>query len=130
MAIKDSEFTTADALWFFYFLKVAKSSEEENLCKSLLVFVDIKSMEQEKKQLRTDLLMLLENSKKEVARKLKMSPTLIIPVENIITIEDMEEKLREKDEKLKEKDKKIKEKDSIIENQLKEIERLKKESKK
>jgi hypothetical protein len=81
-------------------------------------FIAINSIDQDKKQLRNDLIMVVEESKQQVAKKLHKLPTLIIPVENIITVEDLERELKElkadRDEKIKEKDEKIKEKDEEI----------------
>ncbi len=62
---------------------------------------------------------LVESSKNKVAKKLKTRPTLILPLENLVMVEDLEHDLEEKEKELKKKEQELKEK-------VKEIARLRK----
>ena len=130
----------SDFLWIFYFYRFQDPQRKENSCKYLLAFVDIDILEQESESLRGDLIKVVERSLNQVADHLKIRPTLIIPLENLVKVVDLEriveergDELEEKDgiiEKqagfLKEKDGIIEEKDGIIEDQEKTIQKLQK----
>ena len=54
--------------------------------------------------LKPDLMELVEKSLEHVAKKINIRPELIIPLENLIKVEDLERLVKEKDKALLEKD--------------------------
>ncbi len=151
---------TPDSLWIFYFYrldwskdkavpkrKIATSNgsntspsfEEEPTCHYLLVFVDIDLLVQESNSLKQDMIQLVEESLEHVAKKIRIRPELIIPLENLIKVEDVE---RERDEirherdqaklerdqakqVIQDKDQVIQDKDQVIQDKDKIIQQLK-----
>ncbi len=67
-------------------------------CHYLLVFISIDLFKQDSNTLKQDLIQLVEESLDNVAKKLKIRPELIIPLENLIKVEDLERLVKEKDQ--------------------------------
>ncbi len=62
----------------------------------LFFFLDLLS--QDSHSLKQDLIQLVEESLKQVGKKLKIRPELIIPLENLIKVDDLERIVNEKDQ--------------------------------
>jgi len=145
VGVIESERSDADVLWVFYFYRMPEETTDGTkiACHYLLTFIGINIVEQERKNLREELIELVERSKEKVAEKVRTLPRLIIPLENLVMVEDLkhdlevknkalEEKdkaLKEKDKVLKEKDKVLKEKDKALKSERKEKEKITRESK-
>ncbi|MHA1270531.1 MAG: hypothetical protein ACTSPY_12135 [Candidatus Helarchaeota archaeon] len=133
----------SDRLWIFYFLVIDTTHLSNNLIKKFnsqtfqciyfLVFIDILlSGVNDLTEINGE----LEKGVKEVvdraADKLNIPRKIILPLENLIMVEDLkrelnekEKTIKEKDNMIKEKDNMIKEKDNMIKEKDKELNRLK-----
>ena len=102
-----------DWLWIFYFQKIHREQKEypseEDLdgttCKYLLSLVDINLLGITPETLNEDLKQMVESSKKGLARKLDEPLEIILPLENLVRVDALEEKVKEKEKALEEKDK-------------------------
>ena len=160
VGVIESERSDADVLWVFYFYRMPEETTDGTkiACHYLLTFIGINIVEQERKNLREELIELVERSKEKVAEKVRTLPRLIIPLENLVMVEDLkhdlevknkaleerdkalEEKykvlkekdkvLKEKDKVLKEKDKALKEKDKVLKEKDKALKSERKEKEK
>jgi len=138
VGVIESERSDADVLWVFYFYRMPEETTDGTkiACHYLLTFIGINIVEQERKNLREELIELVERSKEKVAEKVRTLPRLIIPLENLVMVEDLKhdlevknKALEEKDKALKEKDKVLKEKDKVLKSERKEKEKIMRESK-
>ena len=138
VGVIESERSDADVLWVFYFYRMPEETTDGTkiACHYLLTFIGINIVEQERKNLREELIELVERSKEKVAEKVRTLPRLIIPLENLVMVEDLKhdlevknKALEEKDKALKEKDKVLKEKDKVLKSERKEKEKITRESK-
>src|SRR6056297_2921870 len=138
VGVIESERSDADVLWVFYFYRMPEETTDGTkiACHYLLTFIGINILEQERKNLREELIELVERSKEKVAEKVRTLPRLIIPLENLVMVEDLKhdlevknKALEEKDKALKEKDKVLKEKDKVLKSERKEKEKIMRESK-
>ena len=111
IGVIESPLDDSDFLWIFYFYKINWLKDSNQSCHYLLVYVNINILEQESSTLRRDLIHMVEESKVAVSKKLNIRPTLIIPLENLIKVEDLERIVEEKDQQLEEKDQQLEEKD-------------------
>ncbi len=139
IGVIDSSAQNLDSLWIFYFYRVhldhtnavprkkITSLDEEPTCHYLLAFVTIDLVMQDSHSLKQDLIQLVEESLKQVGKKLKIRPELIIPLENLIKVDDLERIIDEKDQVLQNKDQIIQDKDQIIQDKDQIIQRLKDE---
>jgi hypothetical protein len=127
IGVLNAEIQTPDSLWIFFFYKIAQSVPNQPKCKYLLVFIIIDLLVLDLENLQTELIDLVEESKIEVAKKLQIRPALILPLENLIKVEDLERLVEEKDHALQEKDQALQEKDQALQEKDQEIQRLKKE---
>ena len=105
--VVEAEPRIADNLWIFYFYKLAAPISSAPLCKYLLVHIDINMVTLDLDSFRSELVDLVEESKKYVAEKLQIRPALILPLENLIKVEDLERLVAEKDHAIAEKDQEI-----------------------
>jgi hypothetical protein len=85
------------------------------------------------RELNQDLAMIMHQSKANVANKISVDDNIIIPVDNIMLVEELERENKEKDDLLDtkdaiiaEKDEILTKKDEIIDEQAKTISALKK----
>ncbi len=150
MAVLESDHDHPDILWIFYFYRVLRPDRqsppdfrkyersaptegdglaETQYCHYLLTYININVMQQDNELLKQDLITLVEESLKEVAKKIGRRPELIIPLENLIKVEDLERLVEEKEgviaDVIAEKERSIAEKDKIIARKEREIEELK-----
>lgn len=116
------------------------SRDRRQDCHYLLTFIALDILEQESDSLKQDLMRMVEDSVRQVAKKINTRPELIIPLENLIKVEDLERLVEEKDQALldkdtiiqkknyiiQEKDQAIQEKDHLIQEQEKTIRDLRK----
>ena len=124
VGVIESERSDADVLWVFYFYRMPEETTDGTkiACHYLLTFIGINIVEQERKNLREELIELVERSKEKVAEKVRTLPRLIIPLENLVMVEDLKHDLEVKNKALEEKNK-------ILENERKEREKIIGESK-
>jgi len=128
LGVLESESPKSDILWVFYFYKLKESSPIAPECQYLLSFISIDLLDIDQDSNKWDLSRMVEESKVHIAEKLKITPEFIIPLENLLKVEDLERELAdqkqklveekqrndEKDQKLAEKDQKLAEKDQEI----------------
>ncbi|MHA1675075.1 MAG: hypothetical protein ACTSYI_15770 [Promethearchaeota archaeon] len=138
LGVIESTTQKPDSLWIFYFYRVkwpknndirkksASSIHESNMlpsfdgmstCHYLLVFISIDLVLQDTNALKQDLIQLVEESLENVSKNLKIRPELIIPLENLIKVEDLERLVNDKDQALQNKDQALQNKDQTIQNQ-------------
>src|SRR6056297_3483977 len=119
VGVIESERSDADVLWVFYFYRMPEETTDGTkiACHYLLTFIGINIVEQERKNLREELIELVERSKEKVAEKVRTLPRLIIPLENLVMVEDLKHDLEVKNKALEEKNK-------ILENERKEREKI------
>jgi hypothetical protein len=114
LGVIESESSKADILWVFYFYKLLEPSSIAPNCQYLLTFISIDLIEVEPEALKWDLSHMIEESKAEIAQKLKIIPELIFPLENLIKVDDLERELAEEKQKVLERDQEIANKDQEI----------------
>ncbi len=134
----ESPFKNPDSLWIFYFYRVnwpenyafCKKKERSSTgstalaslegvptCHYLLVFISINLVQQDRNTLKQDLIQMVEESLEQVAKKIKIRPELIIPLENLIKVEDLERLVKDKDQTIQNQDLTIQNQDQTIQNQ-------------
>src|SRR6056297_1206356 len=121
VGVIESERSDADVLWVFYFYRMPEETTDGTkiACHYLLTFIGINIVEQERKNLREELIELVERSKEKVAEKVRTLPRLIIPLENLVMVEDLKHDLEVKNKALEERDKALEEKDKAIKEKYK-----------
>src|SRR5271157_695970 len=107
-------------VWIFYFSKFKENASPRPPCQYLLVWIDINSLDIDFSRVGKQVIAMVQKTKQKVAKKLGVPGEILVPVENIIKVEDLERELKEKDKILKEKNK-------IIEAKEKEIAELKRQ---
>lgn len=132
LGVLGSESRQYDVLWVFYFYKLLRPSALGKNCQYLLTFIRIDLLEINKDFLKWELSRLVEESKEHVAEKLRVTPEIIIPLENLIKVEDLEHDLSlkeeiivQKDQIIAQKDQDLTQKDQIIAEKESEIAQLK-----
>ncbi|MHA1310808.1 MAG: hypothetical protein ACTSQO_07730 [Candidatus Helarchaeota archaeon] len=131
----------ADRLWLFFFMKLGgttlknkkneKDSVEDLKCKYFLIFLDIilsgvEDLTEINKELESGIKELIESG----AEKLDLSKEIIIPLENVVFVEDLKRELEEKEKELEEKEKELKEKKKELKEKEKELKEEKLDKKK
>lgn len=135
LGVIESSSQNLDSLWIFYFYRinwpkdnnipiknVASSNvskthhsyDELPTCHYLLVFITIDLLIQDSNSLKQDLMQLVEKSLENVAKKINIRPELIIPLENLIKVEDLERLVKQKEQELQDKEQELQDKDKII----------------
>jgi hypothetical protein len=108
IGVIESDNDYSDRLWIFYFYRIEWENTIAEDCHYLLAHIDIDILQQDSSTLMGDLIQMVEDSQQHVAKKLKVRPTLIIPLENLVKVDDLERIVKEKDKQLEEKDREIK----------------------
>jgi len=122
LRLKRKQRRRVDRLWVVFFYKFKDGASPRAACKYLLCWVDMDLAGiTNTRELEDDVVALMHKSKKAVAEKLNVDESIIIPVENIMLVEDLERELKEKDALLDEKDKIIDEKDALLDEKDKVI---------
>ena len=105
LSLKREKHTPADRLWIAYFYKFKDSASPRKACKYLFCWIDIDiTGVVDAQTLNEDLMAVVQKSKTVVAEKLGVDDKIIIPVDNIMLVEEVERESKEKDELLEAKD--------------------------
>jgi hypothetical protein len=117
MALVDA--TPADRTWIFFFYKFKDRATPRPPCQYLITWVDIESLDLDPPaRLVKQVITMVTKAKQKAAKQLGISGKILIPVPDIIKVEDLEREVEEKGKLILEKDKIISEKDDLI-NELK-----------
>jgi len=130
----------ADRLWLFFFMKLMpsilkKKNQKDNVkdlkCKYFLIFIDIiitgvEDLTEINKELESGIKELIESG----AEELDISKEIIIPLENVVFVEDLKRELEESKKELEEKEKELKEKEKELKEKEKELKKEKLDKKK
>ena len=129
LRLKSKQRKRVDRAWIIFFEKFRGGASPRVACKYLLCWVDIDvTGNASAHEINKDLVILMHKSKATVAENLIVDEDIIIPVDNIMLVEDLERELKEKDAALDEKDKVIVNKDKVIIDKDKAIDTLSKEN--
>ena len=112
MATFDS--SPVDKTWIFFFYKFKDHASPRPPCQYLITWVDIDSLDSDPARMTRQVIMMVTKAKQKAAKKLGVLAQILLPVENIIKVEDMEREIAEKDEALAEKDEALAEKDDLL----------------
>jgi hypothetical protein len=113
-----------DRAWILFFEKFRGGASPREACKYLLCWVDIDvTGKASAREINKDLVILMHKSKAAVAEKLNVDEDIIIPVDNIMLVEDLERELDEKDKIIDEKDAALDKRDKIIDKKDKIIDK-------
>ncbi|MHA1694641.1 MAG: hypothetical protein ACTSUG_05225 [Candidatus Helarchaeota archaeon] len=130
----------ADRLWLFFFMKLGastlknkkneKDSVEDLKCKYFLIFLDIilsgvDDLTEINKELESGIKELIESG----AEELDLSKEIIIPLENVVFVEDLKRELEENKRELEENKRELKENKRELEENKRELKENKKELK-
>lgn len=114
IGVLEAEANQVDILWVCYFYKLTAPSPIAPTCQYLLTFISIDLVAIDRETMKWELMQMIEESKTRVAEKLKLTPEIIIPLENLIKVEDLERELAEKAHQLTEEKQKNAEKDQAL----------------
>jgi hypothetical protein len=104
MAILDS--TPADKTWIFFFYKFKDGASPRPPCQYLITWVDIESLDLDPpNQLVKQVITMVTKAKEKAAKQLGVPGKIMIPVDDIIKVEDLEREVEEKNKVIAEKDK-------------------------
>ncbi|HME50572.1 MAG TPA: hypothetical protein VKM55_00005 [Candidatus Lokiarchaeia archaeon] len=127
LALRKKRHRRVDRAWIAFFYKFKGGASPKPACKYLLCWIDIDiSGIVNAHELNQDLTMIMHESKIAVAKRISVDDNIIIPVDNIMLVEELERESKEKDDMLDAKDAIIAEKDEIITKKDKTIAELKK----
>jgi len=112
MATFDS--SPVDKTWIFFFYKFKDHASPRPPCQYLITWVDIDSLDSDPARMTRQVIKMVTKAKQKAAKKLGVLAQILLPVENIIKVEDMEREIAEKDEALAEKDEALAEKDEAL----------------
>jgi hypothetical protein len=105
LKLKSKQRRRVDRAWIIFFKKFRGGASPRIACKYILCWVDIDvTGKTNVRELNKDLVILMHKSKATVAEKLDVDEDIIIPVDNIMLVEDLERELMEKDAALDEKE--------------------------
>jgi hypothetical protein len=98
-----------DILWIFFFEKISPPKAEHNLkCQYLLVHIWVDLLGPFTEEKMEALIRMVEESNEAVAKKLEIPRKWILPLENLVKVEDLERLVEERDQRLKEQDQRLK----------------------
>ncbi len=83
--------------WIFYFYKFKGNASPRPPCQYLLVWIDIDSLDIDYSRVTRQVIAMVQKTKQNVAKKLGVPGEILVPVENIIKVEDLERELKEKE---------------------------------
>jgi hypothetical protein len=105
LSLKHEQHYPADRVWIAFFYKFKDNASPKDACKYLFCWIDIDiTGVVDAQTLNDDLMAVVLKTKKGVADKLGVDDEIIIPVENIMLVEEMEREGKEKDVLLEAKD--------------------------
>nr|MDO8109957.1 hypothetical protein [Candidatus Sigynarchaeota archaeon] len=115
LSLKQEKKYSADRVWIAYFYKFKGQASPKKACKYLLCWIDIDiSGVVDVQTLNQDLIAMVQKTKTAVAGKLGVDDKIIIPVDNIMLVEELERESKEKDDLLGAKDELLEAKDDVI----------------
>jgi hypothetical protein len=127
MALVDA--TPADRTWIFFFYKFKDRASPRPPCQYLITWVDIESLDLDPPaRLVKQVITMVTKAKQKAAKQLGVPGKILIPVPDIIKVEDLEREVEEKSKIISEKDKAISEKDKAISEKDKAMEMLAREN--
>jgi len=98
LRLKSKQRRRVDRAWILFFEKFRGGASPREACKYLLCWVDIDvTGKASAREINKDLVIVMHKSKAAVAEKLNVDEDIIIPVDNIMLVEDLERELDEKD---------------------------------
>jgi hypothetical protein len=101
LSLKREQQYPADRVWIAFFYKFKDNASPKNACKYLFCWIDIDiTGVVDTRTLNEDLMAVVLKTKKVVADKLDVDDEIIIPVDNIMLVEEMERESQEKDKLL------------------------------
>jgi len=104
MALVDA--TPADRTWIFFFYKFKDRATPRPPCQYLITWVDIESLELDPPaRLVKQVITMVTKAKQKAAKQLGVPGKILIPVPDIIKVEDLEREIEEKNKIISEKDK-------------------------
>ncbi|MEX2757084.1 MAG: hypothetical protein Q6365_017035 [Candidatus Sigynarchaeota archaeon] len=125
MAIFDA--TPADQTWIFFFYKFKGRASPRPPCQYLITWVDIASLDLDVPgALVRQVIAMVTKAKEKAAKQLGVPGKILIPVPDIIKVEDLEREIEEKDKIIADKDKALVEKDRVMDALARENAELKK----
>jgi len=124
----------ADKTWIFFLYKFDGDASPRPSCAYLLTWVAIDSLDIDFDRIADVVVTLVQKAKDKVAKKLGVPGRILIPVENIIKVEDLERELKEKTtiiddqaQTIDDQAQTIDDQAQTIDDQAKEITRLRKQ---
>ena len=105
MAVFDS--SPVDKTWIFFFYKFEKDATPRPPCQYLITWVEIDSLDIDPARITRQVIKMVTKSKEKVAKQLGVPAKILVPVDNIITVEDMKREIEEKDNLIAQKDREI-----------------------
>ena len=112
MAVFDS--TPVDKTWIFFFYKFKDNASPRPPCQYLITWIEIDSLDIDPARTTKQVINMVTKSKQKAAKQLGVPAKILVPVENIIKVEDMEREVQEFKNVIDEKDRVIDEKDKVI----------------
>jgi hypothetical protein len=110
MAVFDA--VTADKTWIFFFYKFKGRASPRPPCQHLIAWIEIDSLDIDPARTTKQVITMVTKAKQKAAKLLGVPAKILVPVPNIIKVDDMEREIAEKDkiiadarETLAEKDK-------------------------
>jgi len=119
MAVFDS--TPVDKTWIFFFYKFKDNASPRPPCQYLITWIEIDSLDIDPARTTKQVINMVTKSKQKAAKQLGVPAKILVPVENIIKVEDMEREVQEFKNVIDEKDRVIDEKDKVIDEKDKVI---------
>ena len=105
LSLKREKRYPADRVWIAYFYKFKDHASPRKACKYLFCWIDIDITGiVDARTLNDDVMAVVQKSKTVVAEKLSVDDKIIIPVDNLMLVEEVERESHEKDELLEAKD--------------------------
>jgi hypothetical protein len=105
LSLKREQHYPADRVWIAFFYKFKDNASPRDACKYLFCWIDIDiTGVVDAQTLNEDLMAVVLKTKKAVAEKLGVDDEIIIPVDNIMLVEELEREGQEKDKLLEAKD--------------------------
>jgi len=104
----------ADKVWIFFLYKFKDNASPRPPCQYLLVWIAVDTLDVDFDRVGRQVMVMMQKTKQQVAKKLGVSGKILVPVENIIKVEDMEREIAEKDQALAEKDQALAKHEEVI----------------
>jgi len=93
MVVFDS--APVDKTWIFFFYKFKDGASPRPPCQYLITWIDIDSLDIDPAQTTRQVIKMVTKSKQKAAKQLGVPAKILVPVENIIKVEDMEREIAE-----------------------------------